>query len=243
VAVAGNYAFVAGTDSDLAVVDISNPADPHAVAFNRDTTGGGRGAMIVVTGAYAYALHGVALLIIDISNPLNPVTVGSVPVQPTWTGNPLAVAGNYAYVGTVVGPVPPWFPVAEVLDITDPHNPQMVGYYRDQDIMVYGAAAAGDLVYLAEDYAGLQIIQLQGAGVEEERLTRDASRKTPEPTIAHGVLRIAQASDCELLDASGRKMMELKPGANDVGRLPPGVYFVRTESPGARRTQKVVVAE
>ncbi|MFO7639686.1 MAG: T9SS type A sorting domain-containing protein [bacterium] len=31
-----------------------------------------------------------------------------------------------------------------------------------------------------------------------------------------------------LLDASGRKVMDLTPGDNDVRHLAPGVYFVRT---------------
>jgi len=33
----------------------------------------------------------------------------------------------------------------------------------------------------------------------------------------------------ELLDAAGRRVMELRPGANDVRHLSPGVYFVRGE--------------
>ena len=32
-----------------------------------------------------------------------------------------------------------------------------------------------------------------------------------------------------LLDISGRKVLELQPGANDVRGLAPGVYFVRSE--------------
>ena len=33
-----------------------------------------------------------------------------------------------------------------------------------------------------------------------------------------------------LLDACGRKVMDLVPGPNDVSRLSPGVYFVRPAS-------------
>ena len=33
-----------------------------------------------------------------------------------------------------------------------------------------------------------------------------------------------------LLDASRRKVLELHPGANDVSRFAPGVYFVRAAS-------------
>ncbi|MBM3323135.1 hypothetical protein FJY69_06635, partial [candidate division WOR-3 bacterium] len=50
-----------------------------------------------------------------------------------------------------------------------------------------------------------------------------------------------------LLDIGGRKVLDLKPGANDVSRLAPGVYFVREEGSrvqGAKgsRVRKVVVA-
>jgi len=49
----------------------------------------------------------------------------------------------------------------------------------------------------------------------------------------------------ELMDATGRKVLDLKPGANDVRGLAPGVYFVRrpeTEDgrPGAA-VRKIVV--
>jgi len=50
-----------------------------------------------------------------------------------------------------------------------------------------------------------------------------------------------------LLDASGRKVLDLHPGANDVRALSSGVYFVR-EQPQAsshkpQAVRKVVVTE
>jgi hypothetical protein len=38
-------------------------------------------------------------------------------------------------------------------------------------------------------------------------------------------------SRAALLDVSGRKVLDLLPGANDVRTLAPGVYFVVTPSP------------
>jgi len=64
------------------------------------------------------------------------------------------------------------------------------------------------------------------------------------PTIVRGVLFVqngdsppevrggrspVQSPFCALLDISGRKVMDLAPGANDVSRLAPGVYFVHSE--------------
>jgi hypothetical protein len=50
-----------------------------------------------------------------------------------------------------------------------------------------------------------------------------------------------------LLDAAGRKVMDLRPGPNDVRSLASGVYFVRSEpsavsgKPSAVSCQKIVV--
>jgi hypothetical protein len=43
-----------------------------------------------------------------------------------------------------------------------------------------------------------------------------------------------------LLDASGRAVAQLAPGANDVTRLAPGVYFVRQTTSNGTSTRKVV---
>ncbi|MEO0077963.1 MAG: hypothetical protein ABIK86_03075, partial [candidate division WOR-3 bacterium] len=55
-------------------------------------------------------------------------------------------------------------------------------------------------------------------------------RPVPGPTIARGVLHIDSSFDTgnsALLDASGRHLLRLKPGVNDLRCLAPGVYFVR----------------
>ena len=45
----------------------------------------------------------------------------------------------------------------------------------------------------------------------------------------------------ELLDVSGRRAMELRPGPNDVRGLAPGVYFVRSEPRGPSGLRKVIL--
>jgi hypothetical protein len=85
----------------------------------------------------------------------------------------------------------------------------------------------------------------------EERPKSQTSRFKPGATIVHGVLLLPEASSLQpqaaswLLDISGRKVMALKPGANDVSRLSPGVYFVRQASGVKREASsvcKVVIA-
>ena len=62
----------------------------------------------------------------------------------------------------------------------------------------------------------------------------------PQATLLRGVLVLGavgsrqNAGDrSELLDVSGRKVLDLHPGTNDVSRLSPGVYFVVTPSPSS----------
>jgi DNA-binding beta-propeller fold protein YncE len=64
-------------------------------------------------------------------------------------------------------------------------------------------------------------------------------------TIIRGVLFLPQASGANrgassvLLDISGRKVLDLQPGANNVRVLPAGVYFVR-QAAGSRTTKVVI---
>jgi hypothetical protein len=92
-----------------------------------------------------------------------------------------------------------------------------------------------------------------------EEPTQPAITARPSATVVRGVLvldglgtqselpeRNSVMSRAALLDISGRKVLDLHSGANDVRALAPGVYFIREglgiggEGPG--RTQKVVVA-
>jgi YVTN family beta-propeller protein len=60
-------------------------------------------------------------------------------------------------------------------------------------------------------------------------------------TVVRGVLFLPEASSHKpqaanwLLDIAGREVLDLHPGANDVRRLPPGVYFVRERSASIRK--------
>ena len=71
-------------------------------------------------------------------------------------------------------------------------------------------------------------------GVGESHKPQATSFK-PMATVVRGVLLFEARGEKreargELLDISGRKVLDLKPGANDVHSLAPGVYFVRAVS-------------
>jgi hypothetical protein len=88
--------------------------------------------------------------------------------------------------------------------------------------------------------------QVTGAEQADKRQLRDMTGGT---TVVRGVLLLPRSLDPSisrsLLDISGRKVLNLVPGANDVSRLAPGVYFVREEAQAqaqAQEIRKIVVA-
>jgi DNA-binding beta-propeller fold protein YncE len=108
---------------------------------------------------------------------------------------------------------------------------------------------AQNRMYVAnEEGSSISVLRDSGGGVEE---TPNANvRRKNAATIVRGVLFVPQSpvagrqSPCVLLDITGRKVLALKPGANDVSRLRPGVYFVRQASGVGRKASgvtKVVV--
>jgi YVTN family beta-propeller protein len=84
-------------------------------------------------------------------------------------------------------------------------------------------------------------------GIEENR-TR-VSGLEPRPTVVRGVLDLGVGGRqnaeyrAELLDAAGRKVLDLHPGANDVRALAPGVYFVREAQAQAQAVRRVVITK
>ena len=74
------------------------------------------------------------------------------------------------------------------------------------------------------------------AGQSDESKPQAASLK-PQATVVRGVLRVPVSPftiHTSLFDMTGRPVMTLHPGANDVSRLSPGVYFVRSAVSGER---------
>jgi hypothetical protein len=63
-------------------------------------------------------------------------------------------------------------------------------------------------------------------GVEEGSGMKAEGRRMNQ-TVVRGTLPLQDRQEAELLDISGRKVMDRQPGENDISRLSPGVYFVR----------------
>ncbi len=102
----------------------------------------------------------------------------------------------------------------------------------------------GDKAYNAHRVWGMMD---PNPGVEESPESQATSRRL-EPTIIRGVLYLVGAAShmtqaaC-LMDATGRKVLDLHPGANDVRAPAPGVYFVREQGSRGRGSQDSMVTK
>jgi len=80
--------------------------------------------------------------------------------------------------------------------------------------------------------------KLLGVYGVEERTSPFGFGEVPATTVVRGVLRLPVSPftiHSSLFDMSGRRVMPLFPGPNDVRGLAPGVYFVRSEPSAASR--------
>lgn len=80
------------------------------------------------------------------------------------------------------------------------------------------------------------------SGIEEAPEYREPAGRLP--AVVHGSLLLPAESNTTgsrftLLDASGRRVIELRPGENDISHLAPGVYFVRWSEGGRARTARL----
>jgi hypothetical protein len=84
------------------------------------------------------------------------------------------------------------------------------------------------------------------AGIAEETSNAELRAPNSSPTVVRGVLLLPEATSPNLqapsclLDVSGREVMDLKPGVNDVSHLSPGVYFLRSEPSAVSRQPSAV---
>ena len=113
---------------------------------------GGVVSAVFVEGNHAYVGVGPHLVILDISDPVNPTEVGRTNVLPSFVLD-VQVAGDYAYV------VDRWSSSLRVISVADKTKPMEVGYY-DLPGDAQGVAVAGDYAYVANRWSGLRVISV-----------------------------------------------------------------------------------
>lgn len=119
------------------------------VSVGHDTNlPGNFAASIALSGNYAYVLSPSGLSVVDVSDPVNPITVGSTNTG----GHRLAISGNYAYVENN-------FNGLRTFDISDPAHPVSVSLTNDH-VDANCIAASTNRVCLFANYSGMRYYDL-----------------------------------------------------------------------------------
>lgn len=166
VVVAGNYAYVGDQQGGLDIFDVSAPSSPMLVG-SYPVDNQPYASSVAVSGNYAYinGLNYHDVITVDVSNPSAPALVTSIMIPSSNFGisypSGVAVAGNYLYVAD-------YLPAIEIVNISDPTHPSIVGRYATSPFhpgpgATYGPnalAVSGNYLYVADLGTGFYILDI-----------------------------------------------------------------------------------
>jgi hypothetical protein len=219
-ALVDTLAFLSGPS--LTVMNVSRPDNPQIV---NTWSHGVWGLDVVDTILYAVGQN-AQFWTLNVADPASPRPLDSLHL-PSYDGEDVVVVGTTAYVGERT---------IRVVDVSDPSNLRLCGAVSIPgwaDRLLYERP----YVYAACFDAGVCIFETTQVGIAEPK-QGEGEQARKGVSVVRGVLFLPEATSRKpeaaswLLDVSGRKVLDLHPGANDVRALAPGVYFVREEPQG-----------
>ncbi len=192
VAIAGELAFIADSESGIRIIDISTPAEPDEIGV-LDTDGAAYA--VAVAGELAFVADGFGgLRIIDVSDPAHPRETGSfAPERSLFTD--VAVAGDYAYAADVMNGL-------RIIDVSDPENPEQAALYDTPDLP-RGVFVAGERAYIADRRSGLIILDVSDPANPELLGTFDTPGEARAVTVSGDLAYVADdAAGVRVIDVS-----------------------------------------
>jgi hypothetical protein len=146
-----------GSCGCIYVLDVSNPSEPKQISQFKhslcntcglyyDQTGYACGTHVCDQYAFIACAY-AGLLIIDISDPSDPIEVGHFDMT---NATCVQVSDKYAYVADLG---------LRILDVSDPSSPKEVGYY-DTPGVAFGVQIVDNYAYIADDWCGLRVVDI-----------------------------------------------------------------------------------
>jgi hypothetical protein len=224
VAVSGSHVYVADQIGGLEIINVSDPTRPERVGgqelrwWARD---------VAVSGSYAYVndsrtwpdgsggRYGGEVWVIDISDPSKPNRVGGH--DPNGSPNAIALSGAHAYVGAAWYDAPDETSLGtdrgelQIIDVSDPANPQMVGLHATEG-WITGVAVSGHYVYVTEHRRGMEpggglgqllIIDVSNPAAPRRVATWETARPADAVTVSGNTAWVShEGAGLEVLDVS-----------------------------------------
>ncbi len=228
-------AFLSGPT--LSIINVAHPDNPQMVS---SWAHGVWGLDVADTMLYAVGQN-PQFWAVSVADPTSPRILDSLHL-PSFDGEDVVVVGSIAYVGERV---------IRVVDVSDPANLRLRGAVGTPSTWTPRLVYAAPYVYACFGEGGVAIYETTQVAIAEPGQS-EVGQTWKGASVVRGVLNLEVGSRqntayrAELLDVSGRKVLDLHPGANDVRALAPGVYFVRQASSVRRQASsvtKVVLTE
>ncbi len=199
--VTGDYAYVATArfgmgviyDGGLAIIDVSEPANPGTPNFEATPWGIGG---VYVTGGYTY-LAGFILDVGFIYDDGGLAILGPdtrVYLDTSWSIGQVYVTGDYAYVAGVKGGSESYEGGLAIIDVSEPTEPG-TPIYRDTSEGSAGVYISGDYAYMAGWESGLAIIDVSNPTEPGTPVYRDTSGMSSGVYVTGGYVYVADGEN------------------------------------------------
>jgi hypothetical protein len=223
-----SIAYVADITSGLRIIDVANSHNPVPISTYMPPDGLSA-YCVAVQDTIAYVGTDSNLQIVDVANPQTPVQLGVFSAQ--WIVQGVQVQGNRAVIGNIL----------KMLDVSDPSNPRMLGFYVPPMQTFRICWADDSLIYATCTDGGLIIVKYTGPDACAERPsggTRMGPTLVVVPNPTTGLCRVrlvpsqAKPYALRLYDSAGRLTRLITEGGNggenlDLRELSSGAYFLR----------------
>jgi hypothetical protein len=226
---------------ELSVFDVTDPGHP---LWLMDTTW--QASCVAARDTFAFTISDSldSIRVYSIAGGLHVRGLGAVRVpyhtDPSQGSAAIAVSDTL-----LVAAVPTWL---GIYSVAEPAQPRCLYQSRTPFPGCRALLLSHDTLYAALGNRGLFRYRLvtEPSGLELEPIGVVGVRPLRVwPSVVNREVNLADCKTAILMDASGRKVLDLKAGANDVRALAPGVYFIReglgSRGEGLGKTRKVVV--
>jgi hypothetical protein len=185
--VEGDYVYIADTEVDLVIVDVSNPEDPEIVAEYNGPLAETRG----VEAAWPYVYLGDdwhGFHIVDVTDPAYPVGRGDLDfaVEEYAYGAAVAASGNFAYMAD-------GYSGLFVIDVSDVDQPTVAEHFPN--FLTMDAVVEGSILYTARLDLGINLWDISDPG--SPRLLGEVDTEGQARGIAVGPHAILVADEGE----------------------------------------------
>ncbi len=191
----GNYAYGAGRDCGIAVLNISNPSSPNLVGFVGAALPTSYEDVEVRNGILVTAAHTDGVLFFDVSDPTNSQYLSQIVTDNAWS---VAVRDNIAYAANGdAGLV--------IIDYSNVNDPLLLGTYPTsggaKDVRL-----SGDLLYLAVGNSGVDLFDISDPSNAQFLANYNTSGFASRVAVTGNRVAVSDWSDLEILHWDGSEL-------------------------------------